>query len=89
MQEMYMHESRQWAIEGPYHSVRATPPPGLNLLLHSTSYVMSDKYDLVPNFFFHVRPGHKANFCGLVCCYQVTTNNLQGEHKMEYHKSHL
>ena len=27
MQEMYMHGSRQSAIEGPYHSVRAIPPP--------------------------------------------------------------
>ena len=28
MREMYMHGSRQLAIEGPYHSVRPTPPPG-------------------------------------------------------------
>ena len=32
MREMYMHGSRQLAIEGPYHSVQP-PPPGLNVPL--------------------------------------------------------
>ena len=40
-------------------------------------------------FFCHIRSGHKTNCCGLVLLSGDKTSDLQEEHKMECHKSHL